>query len=164
MKEGRGVDFEAVLRASAARGEARILSRPIVLASNGEAAEILLGSQRPFVQVQRSPPTESPQRAQVAPYRDVGTRLLVPPTLSDNGSVSIRLTQEVNAATTETQFDAPVISTRTVQTVLLVRDSQTVVLGGLSDRQKEATQSGVPILSSVPLLGGFFGRASRQSS
>jgi general secretion pathway protein D len=164
MRQGPGVDFDATLRASAARGDARILSRPVVLASNGEPAEILVGSQRPFVQVQRSLPTETPSRDQVVQYKDVGTRLTIRPTISADGYVAIALTQEVNAATTETQFDAPVISTRTVQTSLLVRDSQTVVLGGLSDRQREASQGGVPVLSSIPLLGGLFGRASRRST
>ena len=164
LREGSGLDFDATLRASAARGDARILSRPVVLATNGEVAEILVGSQRPFVQVQRSLPTDSPQRDQVVQYRDVGTRLSVRPVISGDGYVSLSITQEVNAATSETQFDAPVISTRTVQTVLLVRDSQTVVLGGLSDLQREASQSGVPLLSAIPFIGGFFGRAVRRSS
>lgn len=164
MRVGPGADFEATLRASAARGDARILSRPVVLATNGEAAEILVGSQRPFVQVQRSLPTDAPSRDQVVQYKDVGTRLSVRPTISADGYVSLAVTQEVNAATAETQFDAPVISTRTVQTVLIVRDSQTIVLGGLADRQRESTRAGVPVLSSIPLLGGFFGRASRRST
>lgn len=164
LRQGPGADFDATLRASAARGNARILSRPIVLASNGETAEILVGSQRPFVQVQRSLPTDAPQRDQVVQYKDVGTRLSVRPTISTDGYESLAITQEVNAATAETQFDAPIISTRTVQTVLLVRDSQTVVLGGLSDLQREATQGGIPVLSSIPVLGGLFGRATRRSS
>lgn len=162
MPLGPGPDFEAVLRASAARGDARILSRPIVLATNGEAAEILVGSQRPFIQVQRSLPTDAPSRDQVVQYKDVGTRLSVRPVISGDGYVSLAVTQEVNAATAETQFDAPVISTRTVQTVLLVRDSQAIVLGGLTDEQREASQGGIPVLSRIPLLGGLFGRASRH--
>ena len=75
----------------------------------------------------------------------------------------LEVTQEVNAATSEVAFDAPIISTRTVRTQLLVRDGQTIVLGGLVDRQREASQGGVPILSSIPLLGGLFGRASRRT-
>jgi type II secretory pathway component GspD/PulD (secretin) len=76
----------------------------------------------------------------------------------------LEVLQEVNAVTTETAFDAPVISTRSVQTRLLVRNGQTAVLGGLSDRQRDSNQSGVPILSSIPLLGGLFGRASRRAT
>ena len=45
-----------------------------------------------------------------------------------------------------------------------LRDGQTAVLGGLSDRQRDANQSGVPILSSIPILGGLFGRASRRTT
>jgi type II secretory pathway component GspD/PulD (secretin) len=51
-----------------------------------------------------------------------------------------------------------------VQTKLLIRDGQTIVLGGLTDNQHEVQQGGVPVLSSIPLLGGLFGHASRTSS
>lgn len=164
MNVGGGTDIDATLRASASRGDARILSRPVVIALNNEPAEILVGSQRPFVQVQRSLPTAGPTRDQVVQYKEVGTKLLVRPTISADGYVALTVTQEVNAATSEQQFDAPVISTRSVQTTLLVRDSQTVVLGGLADQQREASQGGLPLLSSIPILGGLFGRASRQST
>ena len=66
--------------------------------------------------------------------------------------------------TTETAFDAPVISTRSVRTRLLVKNGQTAVLGGLSDQQRDSNQSGVPLLSSIPIIGGLFGRASRRST
>ena len=159
-----GVDLDVVLRAAASRGDVSILSRPIVLAANNEVAEILVGSQRPFVQIARALPTDNAARDQVVQYKDVGTSLTVRPTISEDGYVMLEVTQEVNAATNEVAFDAPVISTRTLRTQLLVRDSQTVVLGGLADRQKERTQGGVPILSSIPLLGGLFGRASRRTT
>ena len=159
-----GVDIDATLRASAARGDVSIVSRPIVLAANNELAQILVGSQRPFVQVSRSLPTDTPQRDQVIQYKDVGTQLNVRPTISPGGYVMLEVTQEVNAVTSETAFDAPVISTRSVQTRLLVRDGQTAVLGGLADRQRDSNQEGVPVLSSIPLLGGLFGRVSRRTT
>jgi general secretion pathway protein D len=159
-----GIDLDATLRAAAARGDVSIVSRPVVLATNNEDAEILVGSQRPFVQVSRSLPTDTPTRDQVVQYKDVGTRLNVRPTISADGYVALDVTQEVNAATTEVEFDAPVISTRTVSTRLLIKDGQTIVLGGLTDRQRDRNQGGVPVLSSIPLLGGLFGRASRRTT
>ena len=57
---------------------------------------------------------------------------------------------------------APVISTRSVETTLLIKDGETVALGGLTDTQRDVNQGGVPILSSIPLLGGLFGHASRE--
>jgi len=159
-----GVEVDATLRAASARGDATIVSRPVLLTANNEPAEILVGSQRPFVQVSRSLPTDTPSRDQVVQYKDVGTQLNVLPTISADGYVMLEVTQEVNAATAETQFDAPVISTRSVRTQLLVKDGQTVVLGGLTDRQRDASQGGIPLLSSIPLLGGLFGRASRRTT
>jgi general secretion pathway protein D len=157
-------DIDATLRAAASRGEVKIVSRPVIIAANNEDAEILVGSQRPFVQVQRSLPTDAPSRDQVVQYKDVGTRLSVRPTISADGYIALSVMQEVNSATSETAFDAPVISTRTVETDLVVKDRQTVVLGGLTDRQRDRSQGGVPVLSSIPLLGGLFGRASRRTT
>ena len=163
MRIGGG-DLSATLRASAARGDATILSRPVVLAANNEQAVITVGSQRPFVQVSRSLPTDAPTRDQVVQYKDVGTSLTVRPTISGNGYVTLEVTQEVNAATAETAFDAPVISTRSVRTQLLVRDSQTVILGGLTDQQRESSRGGIPLLSDLPLIGGLFGRVNHRRS
>lgn len=157
-------DMTATLTAAASRGDVQILSRPVVLAANNESAEILVGSQRPFIQVQRALPTDAPLRDQVVQFKDVGTRLTVRPTISDDGYVTLRVAQEVNAATAEVAFDAPVISTRTIETQLLVKDGQTAVLGGLTDRQREETRAGIPLLSSLPLIGGLFGRMTHHTT
>jgi general secretion pathway protein D len=159
---GGGLDL--TLRAAAARGDVEILSRPVLLAANNQTAQILVGSQRPFVQVAQALPTDAASIRQVVQYRDVGTRLSVRPTISADGYVMLEVTQEVNAATSEVQFSAPVISTRTVQTRLLVNDGQTAILGGLTDQQRESSRGGIPVLSSIPLLGALFGRQQRRAA
>ena len=68
--------------------------------------------------------------------------------------MSLVIQQESNQATSEVQFDAPVISTREAVTQVLVKDGQTIMLGGLRDRQRDVTQGGVPVLSAIPLIGG----------
>jgi general secretion pathway protein D len=100
----------------------------------------------------------------VVQYKDVGTKLVVRPTISPDGYVVLDVTQEVNSATNEVAFNAPVISTRSVQTQLLIKDGQTVALGGLRDRQRDNNQGGIPILSSIPLIGGLFGHVSRETT
>lgn len=97
-------------------------------------------------------------------YKDVGTRLTVRPTISSDGYVTLDVVQEVSNATAETAFDAPVIATREAATQVTVRDGQTIVLGGLLDRQREHTSGGVPFLSDLPIIGGVFGRRTRRSS
>jgi len=155
--------IDAALSAAATKGDVQILSRPVLLASNNTEAHILVGSQQPFIQVSRSLPTDTPTRDQVVQYEPVGTSLTVRPTINEDGYVSLVIQQEVNSATTETEFDAPVISTREASTQVLVRDGQTIVLGGLTDQQRSVTHEGVPILSSLPIIGGLFGTATKSS-
>ena len=160
-----GVNLDATIGMAAGRGDVRIISRPVVLTANDEQAEVVVGSQRPFVQVARTlPAADVGIRDEVVQYKDVGTRLRVRPTISVDGTVQLDVSQEVSNATTETQFNAPVISTRSVRTALIVRDGQTIVLGGLTDREHDVQSEGVPFFSSIPLIGGFFGRHSRSTT
>jgi len=45
-----------------------------------------------------------------------------------------------------------------------LKDGQTVVIGGLTDRQHDVTQTGIPFLSAIPLIGGLFGHTERQTT
>lgn len=157
-------DLNATIRAAAGRGDVKIISRPVVLTANDEEAQVVVGSQRPFVQVSRALPTDAAVRDEVVQYRDVGTKLSVRPTISIDGTVQLSVTQEVSGATTETAFNAPVISTRSIRTDLLVQDGHTIALGGLTDRQRDVQSGGIPLLSTLPLLGGLFGRHSRNTT
>ena len=157
-------DIDATLSASESKGDVKIVSRPVLLASNGMEASFLVGSQRPFVQVSRLLPTDNNNQDRVVQYRDVGTRLRVRPTINQDGYVSLLIQQEINAATSEVAFDAPVISTREASTQVLVRDGQTIMLGGLEDQQTDRSRTGVPLLSSLPLVGALFGSQSRNES
>lgn len=158
------LDIDATLTAAAERGDVRILSKPLLIAANNQPATINVGSQRPFVQLSRTLATDNTARDQVVQYMDVGTKLTVLPTISPDGYVGLEVTQEVDNATSEIAFDAPVISTRSVQTQLLLKDGQTVALGGLTDTEHDVSQGGIPVLSSIPLLGGLFGHVSRQTT
>lgn len=163
MNLGKG-DIDAVIRTSQSRGDVQIISRPVLLASNNTEARFLVGSQRPFVQLSRTQPTDGATRDQVVQYKDVGTKLTVRPTINHDGYVSMLIQQEISTATDETAFDAPVISTREAVTQVLVKDGQTIVIGGLRDKQTDRSQSGVPILSGIPIVGGLFGSASRRKT
>src|ERR1051326_7976268 len=77
--------------------------RPVVLTANDEEAQVVVGSQRPFVQVSRALPTDAAVRDEVVQYRDVGTKLNVRPTISVDGTVQLSVAQEVSSATAETQ-------------------------------------------------------------
>ena len=157
-------DINIAVHALQSRGDVRILSRPVLLAQNNQEAKILVGSQRPFVQVFRSLPTDAAVRDQVVQYKDVGTSLTILPTINGDGYVDLQLAQEVSTATTEVQFGAPVISTRETSTHLFVRNGQTAVLGGLVDRTREVSRTGLPLLTAIPLVGHLFGSAMKSTA
>ena len=151
------VNVEATLSALSATGNVRILSRPLIQAQNNQEARILVGAQRPFVQVSQVLATDQGTRNEVVQYREVGTALTILPTINEDGYVNLLLSQEVSSATAETQFGAPIISTREATTQLLARTGQTVVIGGLVDQQMEESRTGIPILKDIPVLGYLFG-------
>lgn len=156
------VGASTVLSALSTTSDVTILSRPVVMAQNNRESRILVGDQRPFVQLQRSLPTDQDVRDQVVQYRNVGTELRIRPTVNRDGYVNLSVLQEVSSATAEVQFGAPVINTRESETDVLVRDGHTVVLGGLVDHQRESTRSGIPLLKDIPVLGGLFGSTQER--
>jgi len=157
------IDVRATLRAIAARANVRVLSTPHILALNNEEARILVGSQVPFSQSTRSGLDVVVDR--VVQYRDVGTQLTVIPTINTDGYVTLRILQEVSALTQQTlaaALGAPIITTREAETSAIVKDRQTIVIGGLIGDERVVTESGIPILKDIPLLGYLF--KSRSSS
>jgi general secretion pathway protein D len=151
------LDVRAVLRALASRTRVRVLSTPHVVALNNEEARILVGSEVPFSQSTRTGLAEVVDR--VVQFRNVGTQLTIVPTINADGYVTFRILQEVSQLTSQTieaALNAPVISTREAETSGIVRDGETIVLGGLIGDNLDRTESGVPLLKDVPLLGNLF--------
>ncbi|HEX2717002.1 MAG TPA: secretin N-terminal domain-containing protein, partial [Gemmatimonadaceae bacterium] len=151
------VDVRAVVRAISARNNVRVLATPHVLALNNEEARILVGSQVPFNQSTRTGLTEVVDR--LVQYRDVGTQLTIVPTINEDRYVTVRILQEVSALTNQTlaaALDAPIIRTREAETSAIVGDGQTIVIGGLISEGRETTESGVPVLKDLPLIGALF--------
>lgn len=158
------VNIEATISAFASTGDVHIISRPVVHAQNNQEAFILVGSQRPFVQVSQATATSDLVRNDVVSYRNVGTSLTITPTINEEGYVNLLVAQEVSSATSEVQFGAPVISTREATTQVLARHGQTVVIGGLVDRQSDRIRSGIPFLKDIPILGYLFGSTRETTS
>jgi general secretion pathway protein D len=151
------VDVRVLLSALASKSNVRVLSSPHVLAVNNEEARILVGSEVPFNQSTRTGLTEVVDR--VIQFRDVGTQLTIVPRISQDGYVTVRILQEVSALTNQTleaALNAPIITVREAETSAIVRDGQTIVIGGLIADSWDRVESGVPILKDLPLLGLVF--------
>ena len=151
------VDVRSILRALATRTNVRVLSTPRVLALNNEEARILVGSEVPFVSSTLN--SFNAVLNQVVQFRNVGTQLTVIPTVNHDGYVTFRVLQEVSALSQQTVAaaqNAPVITTREAETSAIVKTGHTVVIGGLIGETQQLTESGVPLLKDLPLLGFLF--------
>lgn len=157
LRQGN-IDIQATLSAFAAKGNVRILSRPVIVAQNNTEAIINVGTEVPFVQASQSlAGNNGGTFNQVVQYRDVGTILTILPTINPDGYVNMEVQQTVSNQTNETLFNAPIINTREATTMILARDGQTVAIGGLVDKQTTKRRAGIPILKDIPLIGWLFG-------
>jgi len=153
----------AVLRALAANSNVRILSTPEILASNNREAHILVGSKVPFVVSTRLGNDIAIDRT--VQFQDVGTNLTIIPTINQDDYVSVQILQEVSTLTSQTiasALNAPVISTREASTRATIKNGQTVVIGGLIGTTEEVSDSGVPFLKDIPIIGNLFKRQTRS--
>jgi general secretion pathway protein D len=164
LRQG-SIDVDATLSAFAAKGNVRILARPVIQAQNNQEATINVGTEVPFVQASQSLPTNSGGAFnQIIQYRNVGTILAITPTINPDGYVNMAISQTVSNATNEVQFNAPVISTREAVTQLLAKDGQTIAIGGLIDNQTSKRRGGIPFLKDIPLIGWLFGSTTESET
>ena len=99
------------------------------------------------------------QITETVKFKEVGVKLEVTPKITRDGMLRLHILPEFGVFVERVELatsDVPVVDTRKVNTIALVQDGQTVVLGGL--RKKDTTQNvyKVPLLGDLPLLGGLF--------
>jgi general secretion pathway protein D len=165
-----GTDFQATLRAIAQSGKAQVLSRPSILARDGQLAKIVVGQKVPLP---TSVSYNTGGNATTIPivnvtYTDVGIILNVTPFVGANGLVQMIIqpqTSSVNPTKSQTiapGVSAPYLDVRSADTVVVTPDGQTVVIGGLISNTKSSSASKVPLLGDIPLLGALF-RSSEKT-
>jgi general secretion pathway protein D len=168
--------FGAIINALASDGDADVLSTPHILATDNEDAEINVGENIPLqTNVGLSlPGLPSPGGAPGAPggapggfgfpslgtsgaRTDVGTKIKIKPHLNESNEVRLDLQEEISEARDpQGQLGVVPITKRNATTKLIVRDQQTVVIGGLMRNRLTHTQDKIPILGDIPVLGALF--------
>jgi len=89
-------------------------------------------------------------------FRDVGTKLRITPHINKEGYVRMEISQEVSNVVDSSVIGLPTTSKRSANTVAVVKDNNTIVIGGLISNQMTTSQSKVPILGEIPFLGALF--------
>lgn len=159
------IDFGFLVRAIASDADNNILSTPSLMTLDNEEAEIVVGSNVPFVTGQQlSANNDNP--FQTIERQDIGLTLKVKPQINEGNTIKMVLEQEVSDVNTTSLTGAAdiVTSKRSIKTTVLVEDGQTLVLGGLIDDKITDVEEKVPLLGDIPILGNLFRYRSTQKS
>jgi general secretion pathway protein D len=176
--------FGVLLNALASTNDSDVLSTPHILATDNIPAEINVGQNIPLqsnVGSIGSLPTTGAAGATsalgalgglglgalggfgTAPRQDIGTKLKIVPHLNDSDEVRLEVTEEISdisGLAPVGSLGAQPFSKRTAQTQLVVKDQQTVVIGGLMRNQIARTDTKIPLLGDIPVLGALFRSSS----
>lgn len=152
-------DFSLLIRALEVQGKLEVLSNPQLLVSNNQQGKIQVGEDIAVVDtIERLPQgnTRSDIRRQ-----DIGIILNVTPSINADGFVRMDIKPEISSLSNKTtqisqDFFASVISKRTLDTIVTVKDGQSVVIGGLIQTNEQERVSKVPFIGDIPVIGWPF--------
>jgi general secretion pathway protein D len=142
-------------------GQVNLLASPRIRAKNYEKAKILIGDRVPVITNAVTPTANAAVVTGSVQYIEVGLKFEVEPTIYQDDEVAMKVNLEVSnivkeVPNTSSGTLAYQIGTRTVSTVLRLRDGETQVLGGLISEEDRETSSKIPGLGNLPILGRLF--------
>ena len=150
----------AVLRAAQSRNNINILSSPHLLTLDNKEAEIVVGSNVPFITSQARDSTNLANTINTVERKDVGITLRLTPHIHESDFVSLDIFQESSAVAADSLLNAstvgPTTTKRSAKTSVLVKSGDTVVLGGMMQETFTNNVSQIPLLGDIPLLGNLF--------
>ena len=160
-----GTQMEAMLHALEEDVRTNTLSAPKIVTLSGQEALILIGQKYPIIESNISG-TSGTATITLAYYQDVGIQLYVVPQVSgDEKFVNMIVHPVVSSFTTTISANQyPVLLTREAETQVMMRDGETIVIGGLLKDVKSKGRIGIPILGDIPIIGNLFSRATNDTS
>ena len=159
------LNIPVLLRAFQGNTNVEVLATPNLLTTDNEEAEIIVGEQRPFLtSVNRIPDAGVLSVSNTFDFRDTGITLRITPRISQGRTVRTELFLEITRFVSEAEVGAVTTTKRSTKTTVIVDDGQTIVLGGLIQDTSNDTETRVPFLSGLPLLGGLFRQTGVRSN
>ena len=180
LKKITGKQFEIMIHALEEDVHANTLSAPRIVTLDNQEASILVGYHTPIlkssiVSIGSSTNPTTGITQELAYYQEIGIRLNVVPQVSEEGYINLIIHPSITSSssnvtaqsiigdrTTTTSY--PIIDVRETQTQILLKDGETIVIGGLLKDVQTKSITGVPFLSKIPILGVFFRRETGDNS
>jgi len=165
------VNVRAFLQLLLSLTDTNVLSTPQVLAADNQKAKIVVGSNVPFPTGQAQGITGG--TLVTIERKDVGVTLEITPQVLENDLIRLEIKQEITAIATSVAQTigtgtasvpvGPTLTKRSMETTTIAKDQQTIVVGGLVSDNVILTESKIPFLGDIPLLGWFFKTQSKQA-
>jgi len=154
---GPETDPRVVLDALRGITEVKVLSSPSVVVMDNKPATLQVGDEVPIV-TRTAQSVTNPDAPVVnnVEFRDTGVILRVLPRITANGTINLKIEQEISAVLGGAQSLTPTISQRKVDSTVSVSSGQTVLLGGLISEKQDKGRNGIPVLGEIPIIGGAF--------
>lgn len=145
--------ISGIIMALASDTDANVLSTPSIMTMDNEEAQITVGQEVPV-------PSGTTVSSGVTTFdvtrEEVGIILKITPQISEDDTVRMKLEQEISSVfTTDTDL-GPTMDTKSVSTVVMAKNRQTIVIGGLIDDKATVSTHKVPFLGDIPVLGNLF--------
>jgi hypothetical protein len=152
-----------ILNAAEQKNLVRTLLAPHIMSCSGKSAVLHEGHSIPIESFAEDSVEGRTRTVRSAQYRDVGVKMqLKPYVLPDGKRVKIdMLVENSHISSTSTSNQFPLITTSKIHNTVLLRDGQTVLLGGLTQKERSHEDAGVPWISKIPIIGWLFSGSSR---
>jgi general secretion pathway protein D len=149
-------DWGAVLQAVKADTNSNILATPHLTTLDNQESYFIVGEEVPV----ETGTTQSTGGGTGSPFttkerKEVGIKLRVTPQINEGNAVKLTIEQEVSSRAGDVKGD-PIFNKREIKTTVMADDGMTVVLGGLIDEDVQESESKIPLLGDIPVLGQLF--------
>jgi type IV pilus assembly protein PilQ len=147
------MSINVILQALESEGVIKVISSPKVVTQNNKKAKVLSGQKIPYPTIQSG----NVSGAITVAFADADLSLEVTPQITNDGTILMDIhVQKDDADFTQEVQGTPTITTKLVETQVLVKDGGTAIMGGVYKNTNQQTTTGVPWLSKLPLIGFLF--------
>ena len=160
--------YAALFSLNEFKGSVNVLSTPQILTSDNKEAEIVVGQNVPFIAQRERDVTSANTYLNSIERKDVGITLRLTPQITEGEYVKLDIYQEISALTNASETIliniGPTTTKRSTKTSVVVKDNQTVVIGGLMEERETTNINKVPLLGDIPVIGWIFKNRSQEKT
>ncbi|MBI4691167.1 MAG: hypothetical protein HY754_13030 [Nitrospirae bacterium] len=161
--------FEAAINAFAQENRINILSNPRLLVIDNQEAVIQIGTDVPIISGETRSTSAEQQTTvttQSVQYKSTGLIVKVKPNINTEGMLNLDISLESSEAAQNTLSDvsSPIILTRRLTTNVVATTEQTILLGGLMSESLNDTETKVPLVGDIPILGNLFKTTAKSKT